>query len=487
MGGAIMLRDVCGELGSVTGTLMVSERISSDARDSSKHPLGIQREEAYSFFIASLKQDSSFAPAFTSLGFFYADVASPSDPVRASKCFQKAFELDPRENLAARKLAEGFAEDREWDLVEVVARRTIEGEGGISPDSASSVVEFIPTNSWAWKAVGLVEMVSFVDTYHKFIPHHTLQNRENYLPAIQAFQNVLRAEPEDCLSWSRLGEAYAKAGRQAAAIKALHHALELDPQNWLCSFLIAELKSKTGLCQEAIYIFEELLTQRPDELSVIVALAQAHFALGQTQLQGGFQIRAEASFLDAIEAAMLILERYPGFRGVSWKIISDAALQLCLRTKFHNDSRVAKLSSALHLFLSKEHKTDSRSPFAIESSGPNALLSISIQACHLRVALNQSSNVARGAACYDLAIGLKTWCTRVPDVGLDIKSGVIEAMTNALKEEPTNELYWSTYGNVQFSDHPKVAQHAYIKALELNPKVGGSFQPKWLALIKAFV
>src|ERR1700691_3578862 len=90
-----------------------------------------QRDEAYIFFSTALKRDSTYAPAFTSLGLYYAEFISPPDPTRASKCFQKAFELDPREGYAARRLAEGFAEEREWDLVEVVARRTIDGEGGL--------------------------------------------------------------------------------------------------------------------------------------------------------------------------------------------------------------------------------------------------------------------------------------------------------------------------------------------------------------------
>src|SRR5262249_20704901 len=89
------------------------------------------KEAAYKHFITSLKRSSSFAPAFTSLGIYYAEFVSPPDPDRSSKCFQKAFELDARESEAARRLAEGFAEEREWDLVEVVARRAIEGEGGL--------------------------------------------------------------------------------------------------------------------------------------------------------------------------------------------------------------------------------------------------------------------------------------------------------------------------------------------------------------------
>jgi superkiller protein 3 len=122
------------------------------------------RENAYQYFINSLKSNSTYAPAFSSLGVYYLEHASPPDPTRASKCFQKAFELDAREADAARRLAEGFAEEKEWDLVEVVARRTIDGEGGLDAgvQSGDDVLlgKYLPNNAWAWKAVGVVEFVS---------------------------------------------------------------------------------------------------------------------------------------------------------------------------------------------------------------------------------------------------------------------------------------------------------------------------------------
>lgn len=120
-----------------------------------------KRDEAYRYFILSLKRNPSYAPAFTSLGIYYSEFVTPRDPTRASKCFQKAFELDAREGDAARRLADGFAEEREWDLVEVVARRTIEGEGGLDAGlkADGAVGRFLPTNAWAWKAVGVVELV----------------------------------------------------------------------------------------------------------------------------------------------------------------------------------------------------------------------------------------------------------------------------------------------------------------------------------------
>ncbi len=52
---------------------------------------------AFTAFITSLKRNPAFAPAYTSLGFYYEDILQPPDLVRSSKCFQKAFELDARE------------------------------------------------------------------------------------------------------------------------------------------------------------------------------------------------------------------------------------------------------------------------------------------------------------------------------------------------------------------------------------------------------
>lgn len=89
------------------------------------------------------------------------EAAKPLDPVRASKCFQKAFELDAREGDAARRLAEGFAEEREWDLVEVITNRTIEGEGGFEGSQEIMAGRYLPVNAWAWKASGVVHLVGF--------------------------------------------------------------------------------------------------------------------------------------------------------------------------------------------------------------------------------------------------------------------------------------------------------------------------------------
>ena len=96
-----------------------------------------------------LKYNQNYAPAFTSLGFFYADVAN--DNVRADKCFQRAFELDAGEIEAAERLAKDFADSGQWDLVEVIARRVLEA----SRKRVSTRREV----SWPHRALGVAELV----------------------------------------------------------------------------------------------------------------------------------------------------------------------------------------------------------------------------------------------------------------------------------------------------------------------------------------
>ena len=113
--------------------------------------------------MASIRALSTYAPAYSSLGTCYLE-STPPDPERAFKCFQKAFELDATETDAARRLAEGYADDDEWALVRTVANRVMEGEGGVEGVLGGEMMNakgrFAPKNGWAWKALGSTEMVS---------------------------------------------------------------------------------------------------------------------------------------------------------------------------------------------------------------------------------------------------------------------------------------------------------------------------------------
>ncbi|TFK54052.1 TPR-like protein [Heliocybe sulcata] len=422
-----------------------------------------RREEGYRMFITSLKSSPSYAPAFTSLGIYYADFVSPPDPTRASKCFQKAFELDAREAYAARRLAEGFAEDQEWDLVEVVARRTIEGEGGLSGgvDGAvqSAAGRYLPTNAWAWKALGVVDL-----------------NRRNYSQAIQSLQVALRADEADELSWLRLGEAYSKAGRHVAALKALGRAHELKPDNWICSYLIADVQQQAAQYEEAIQSFEAILQELPSELGVILSLGQTYLDHGLAQSSAGFIGRSESSFLSAIEQSLQALSIGSNSHGVAWKVVGDALFHLSEIPSYVDSSRAHDLFDRVTALVSTDfggRLTDIISfPIEVNETPDGAsALRLSIAAYNHRISLSLTEGAA-ASAWFDLGISAYSLSRKTPKPQLAERAQqrAISSVKEALRLEPENDNYWNVLGNMHFVHQPKIAQHAYIRALEVNSK-----------------
>ena len=167
--------------------------------------------KAYEAFENCLKNDPYYAPAFTGLGIILADTIGDQD--RAFKCFQRAFELDPGEVQAAERLAEIFATNTSWDLVELVVSQVLE-----SPSKR------IPKNdpfSWPYRARGISSL------YHK-----------NYSQAIINYQTAIRKNRRDFSSWIGLGEAYKCSGRYLAAEKSFSRASILKPGSWHSKYLL---------------------------------------------------------------------------------------------------------------------------------------------------------------------------------------------------------------------------------------------------------
>ncbi|KAH9858634.1 TPR-like protein [Lenzites betulinus] len=420
------------------------------------------REEAYKNFVTSLKRSQTFAPAFTSLGIYYLEFLSPPDPNRASKCFQKAFELDPRESDAARRLAEGFAEEGEWDLVEVVARRTIVGEGGLEdgPEARASR-RYLPINAWAWKAVGAVELT-----------------RRNHVAAIEALQIALRTDVGDHMSWVRLGEAYSKSGRFAAAIKALEHARELDPEDWISSYFIGEVQRQMGQYEDAIVAFQSILSSRPQELGVLHSLGQSFLDLGQFELTMGFSARAEASFLSAVRVSLELLEASSGFRRVVWKTIADALFHLSAFADISDDDLVQELLARV-IPLVTDHPDNGLTdivphPLSVEGADNIPLLALqtAIVAYDYRLTLGAIDDAAKASAYSDLGAALSTFARRlVHDEKRErAQQHAISQFKEALRIEPSNDTFWVALGNATFLSQPGVCQHSYVRAIEIDNK-----------------
>lgn len=95
----------------------------------------------------SVKLNSQFSSGFTFLGHFYRQVQK--DHVRAKKCYQKAFLLNPQEEVdAALHLSDYYIADNEATDAEEIFKR---------------VTELAPKTGWAWRRPGYAKMVSRVE------------------------------------------------------------------------------------------------------------------------------------------------------------------------------------------------------------------------------------------------------------------------------------------------------------------------------------
>lgn len=281
------------------------------------------------------------------------------------------------------------------------------------------------------------------------------------------------------MSWLRLGEAYSKAGRYAAAFKALEHARELNPRDWVASYFIGDVQRQMGLYEEAIKAFETILQARPQELGVLQSLGQTFLELGQFELSTGFSARAEASFVSAVRVSLKLIDASSGFRRIPWKMIADALIHLSTFFVYSDEDDVQTV--ALHVLpLVANHPSTGlagivSSPLTMEEapSLPLFVLQVAITAYDYRLTLGGIDDAVKGTTHFDLGSALSAFARRTLD---DKKRELAEAeaitqFKNALRLEPTNDSFWLALGNATFLSQPSLCQHSYIRALEIDNKV----------------
>lgn len=456
------------------------------------------REQAFSSFITALKRDAAYAPAFTSLGLFYATVSEPKDPQRAAKCFQKAFELDAKENEAARRLAEMYAEEEDWDLVDLVARRTIEAEGGSwmfqqqSQSSVSTTAQRRHTtkNAWAWNAIGSTELA-----------------RTNYERAIVAFQVALRSFPDSQGIWMRLGDAYLASGRQSAAIKTYERARQLqsDENAWQAAFSIANVQKELGMYEEAIELFQVVSKEKPDLASVKIALAETKLHLALLQGKQGYVDRCRKGLYSAIVLIVRVLEDDKK-NAACWKVVADGISHLSRMDRVIADmsfiKKIMSKVSALSQDVSTDEKVPAISSVTVEKVTAaipkdnnctpidltRALRFASAYVCKLRISLIGADEELAGSAWLDLCVALQELSNEMKQrnhiileqnedtpfeddaTWKETQAQAIACAKEALKLEPGNGTYWCTLGTLVFDHGVPLAQHCFIKAIECDSK-----------------
>lgn len=430
------------------------------------------RAGAYAYFLEALKNNLNYAPAYTMLGLYYADYAK--DKKRARRCFQKALELSPSETQSAERLARSFADDGNWDRVELVAQRVVDS-GKVKPPPGSKRKGI----SWPFAALGVAEL-----------------NKQDYHKAIVSFQAALRMSPDDYHSWVGLGESYHGSGRYIAATKAILNAQKLENaadakisgETWFTKFILADIKRELGDFDDAILLYREVVEQRPDEAGVSIALMQAMVDSALDSLDKGFFGKtidlAIETLKFAVQAPETIKETFN-----FWKAVGDACALF--------SSVQGRISQFPADVLEQLIGTDDGAPEhqvlggidgvfdtalanggALNGADPGAELKRVVHATILsyKRAIHVSANDLHAQAVAYYNLGWAEYrahtclATRLRKKTTKYLKAAIACFKRAIELEAGNSEFWNALGVVTSGVNPSVSQHSFVRSLHLNER-----------------
>ncbi|KAJ5820130.1 antiviral protein (Ski3) [Penicillium riverlandense] len=428
------------------------------------------RNGAYASFLASIQANLNYAPAYSSLGIYYADYKK--DKTRARRCFHKAFELSTSEIEAAERLAKAFADQKEWDLVEAIAQRVVDS-GKAKPAPGSKRRGY----SWPYAALGTVQI-----------------NKQQYTKSIVAFQAALRITPNDYHSWVGLAESYHHSGRYIAATRAFEHAKKLEgnlsskdkEHIWFARYMLANVRRELGQYDDSIASYEEVLRLRPDETGVTIALLQTLIESSWKSLSSGLFNDAAELARQAIGVAGSLAQIRPNIFNL-WKAVGDACANFSyIKIKMEklpiSDCR-ALLTTELDpaaldimadidgvgkswLEVTEDDDFDASS-FCIHAS----ILAYK-RAIHISVHDTHAQAVAwynLGWAEYRAYSSAQGNASKVKKARKFLKAAM-RCFKRAIELEAGNSEFWNSLGVVTTSMSPKVAQHAFVRSLHLNDR-----------------
>ncbi|KAJ5510428.1 Tetratricopeptide-like helical [Penicillium expansum] len=429
------------------------------------------RSGAYASLFASIQANMNFAPAYTILGFYYADYKK--DKVRARRCFHKAFELSTSEIEAAERLARGFADSKEWDLVEAIAQRVVDS-GKARPSPGSKRRGY----SWPYAALGSVQV-----------------NKQQYSKSVVSFQAALRLAPTDYHSWVGLAESYHHSGRYNAATRAFEQAKSLEPELstkekehvWFARYMLANVRRELGQYDDAIAAYEDVLKSRPDDIGVTLALLQTLTESSAKSLGLGlFNDAAELAYQAISVASSLVQIKSDIFN--LWKAVGDA---------FSNFSYMKAKAGKLSASTCKALLEIDLDPMAldvmtdIDGVGADWLaanaseelipseLYVHLSIIAFKRALHVSVHDAHSQAVAWYNLGWAEYLahrTLQPDTTKKSKKSrkfmkaAMRCFKRAIELEAGNADFWNALGVVTANMSPKVSQHAFVRSLHLNER-----------------
>lgn len=428
------------------------------------------RNGAYARFLSSVQVDMSNAPAYTSLGIYYADYSK--DHKRAQKCFQKAFELSASEVGAAERLATYFARSREWGLVEAVAQKIIDSG---SVNASGQLKKGI---SWPFSALGVVHL-----------------GKQDFAKSIVSFQSALRISPDHFHSWVGLGESYHKSGRYTAATRAFEKAQQVAKDtgkessdlDWFCNFMLANVKRELGEYEAALSGFREILHAHPTEFCIALALLQTIVESAWRSIEFGFYGRSVNLAIEGINVAVKILHLRKDTFDL-WKSFGDVCSVFSRVKSRANEMPIDTVRTILEFGVDSidyESMSDLDGVTIGVLSMPDQVTSAlefslfaAILANKRSIYFSASDIHARSIAWYNLGWAeyrahvskVESTASVIAKKPLRFLRAAVQCFKRAIELEAGNSEFWNALGIATAALNPKVSQHSFVRSLYLNER-----------------
>ncbi|XP_077457540.1 tetratricopeptide repeat protein 37 isoform X2 [Stigmatopora argus] len=382
------------------------------------------KNKAQSHFLKAAKLDPHLSCAFRCLGHYYREVAN--DYGRARGCYKKAFELDCDDAESGAAAVDLCMAEEDMDTALAILQSVIEKA---TPGSAK----------WAWLRRGL---------YYLKVGEHQ--------QAIADLQAALRADPEDCVCWECLGEAYLKRQSFTTALKAFGKAHSLQPTSIYILYQAAAIKQTLGKFQEAITEYLQITTKH-DYVPALKGLGESQLALAKSFMEDC----RDGGAIDLIQQAIHNFLRAVQLRSdlsCLWKLLGDAC-------------------SAVSL-VSPE-RAQVQMPAALAGLDPKTQLHMLNQAQTLRVgercytrALKLMPEVA--SLWYDLGLNLYQQARLTCDYD-DEQTLLLEKSQQCLRKavmmDSGEHSYWNALGVINMSkglENFALAQHCFIQSIQVE-------------------
>eukprot|EP00808_Paulinella_micropora_P010596 g2864.t1 len=205
----------------------------------------------------------SAAGAFAFLGLHAGEFGGQKDQKRARQCFLKALQLDPTNREAGEALCRLLVGENAVDAALGVCARAVEKD---------------PRCGWSWLRRARLLL------YRSAGPTDTVALTQ----AVESYQNALREQPDNALTWEELGQVYLSQRKPVAALRALTRANELQMTHNR-RFQLCQVQLELGMPEEAVADLEALLLstdveQSGSTIQESLAAPLAHKLLAETRL-----------------------------------------------------------------------------------------------------------------------------------------------------------------------------------------------------------